>query len=60
MKRKNINRNPQKIDKHTWFYDGENYLDLIHEVYDKDNNYIQTDNIRISIKKLSNFIANMQ
>lgn len=60
MKRKKINLQPQDIDKYNWFYDGKTYIELVHEVYDKKGNYIQTDIIKIKIKQLADFIANMQ
>lgn len=54
-----LTREPQNIDKHNWFYDGQKYFIFVHEVYDKDGNYIQTDQFEVSIDQLSDFICNM-
>lgn len=59
-KRVEINSKPQDIDKDNWFYDGKTHLTFIHQVKDKEGKYIQTDDFKVSIKKLSNFIANLQ
>ncbi len=59
-KRKKIILEPQEIDKHNWFYDGKKYLELVHEVFNKNGNYIQTDVIKLEISKLADFISNMQ
>jgi len=59
-KRKKINPNPQNIDKFNWFYDRGNYLEFIHEVRDKNGNFIQTDIFKVKINKLSNFLVNLQ
>lgn len=58
--RKDINCNPQHIDLNNWFYDGKTHLTFIHEVFDKDKKWIQTDEIKVSIKQLANFISEMK
>ena len=59
-KRKKINPNPQTINDHNWFYDGEKKLTFVHEVYGKNGQFLQTDSFSVSIKKLSDFINEMQ
>lgn len=60
MKRKDVNCNPQDIDKDNWFYDGKKYLTFIHQVRNENGDYIQTDEFKVSIKQLSDFIAEMK
>ena len=60
MRRKNINLEPQQIDSRNWFYDGKVNFILVHEVVDKNGDYIQTDQIKVSVKQLSDFIAELK
>ncbi len=50
MKKKN--KFPITINKYNWYYKNRASIDLVHEVYDKNNIYIKTDIIRIPLKKL--------
>ncbi len=59
-RRKDIKPEPQDIDKNNWFYDGKTHITFVHEVLDKDNNWVQTDQFKVSIKQLADFISEMK
>lgn len=59
-KKDNLNENAQEIDEHNWFYDGLKKLTFVHEVVDKEGNYIQTDQFEVSIRQLVDFISKMK
>jgi hypothetical protein len=56
--RRKINPDPQSIDEHNWFYDGNKFFTFIHEVYD-GNRLIQIDEFKVNIEQLADFIANL-
>jgi len=58
--RKKIDNKPQQIDSRNWFYDGKKYFTFVHEVCDKEGNYIQTDQFKVNIKQITDFICEMQ
>jgi hypothetical protein len=43
---------PIHIDKHNWYYEEAKGIWFVHEVHDKEGNYIQTDHYVISWKIL--------
>jgi len=58
--RKKIDLSPQPIDKDNWFYDGKKDFTFVHEVRDKNGKYIQTDQFKVNIDELADFISNLQ
>lgn len=45
-------REPKHIDVHNWFYENPGSITFVHEVLDRDGNFLQTDQVRIPFKKL--------
>ena len=46
----------QKINKHTWYYENNKSITIVHEVLMKDYGYIQTDQFNIPLSKLKKSI----
>jgi len=60
-KRNKIDNKPQIIDAYNWFYDGEKDFIFVHEVRDKKTKkLIQTDQFKVPIEQLADFIAEMK
>ena len=52
-------RQPIGINERNWFYaDGQNFI-FVHEVVDKDGNYIQTDSFEVKVDLLSDIICKL-
>jgi len=52
-------REPIDIDERNWFYaDGKNFI-FIHEVIDKDGNYVQSDEIKVNVDLLADTICEL-
>ena len=43
---------PHDITKYDWFYEERHGLLLVHQVHDKDGNYICTEQVKIPWRKL--------
>lgn len=42
-----IDRKPQNITERDWYYESRTHLLLVHQVYDKQGNYVQTDQFKL-------------
>lgn len=43
---------PQRIDVNNWYYEARDSIQLVHEVRDMGAVYLQTDMVRIPLRKL--------
>lgn len=43
---------PQEINEHNWYYEDPDDIDLCHESFDNEGNYIDTEHIKIPWKML--------
>ena len=47
-----LSRQPQAINERNWYYEEYSGIMIVHEVVDKNGNYVQTDQFKIPWKKL--------
>lgn len=43
---------PQGIDEKSWYYESKKGIDVLHQVFDADGDYLQTAHIEIPWKSL--------
>jgi hypothetical protein len=51
---------PQHVNEGNWYYENAKSITVVHEVFDRNGNYVQTDQFKIPLSKLKKSIKRIE